>query len=204
MVSPRPKMNKKPAAALAAAIAAIIGSVVAVEGGYVDHPSDPGGKTNHGITERVARACGFQGHMRDLSEGFARRCYARNYVEKPGFIPIVNASTALGKETVDSGVNVGPARPAIWFQQSLNHLNRRGRDYSDVSVDGDIGPATMYAYSRLAAVRGERTACTLMVKLMDAKQAAHYMRLASNNSKFEDFMPGWVDHRLWNVPLGDC
>ena len=25
------------------------------EGGYVDHPSDPGGRTNHGVTERVAR-----------------------------------------------------------------------------------------------------------------------------------------------------
>lgn len=191
-------------ARLGAAVAAILAAVVAIEGGYVDHPSDPGGKTKYGITERVARSCGYRGDMKDLTRDFALSCYSQNYVEKPGFAPIVEASNALGKETIDSGVNVGTDRPAKWFQESLNHLNRRGRDYSDVLVDGDIGPATMFAYSQLQRARGKPKACQLMIKLMDAKQAGHYMRLASDNSKFEDFMPGWVDHRLWNVPMGDC
>lgn len=36
------------------------------EGRYVNHPSDPNGATNWGITERVARANGYQGDMRTL------------------------------------------------------------------------------------------------------------------------------------------
>ena len=38
---------------LAVAIGANVLAVVAVEGGFVDHPSDPGGATNHGVTERA-------------------------------------------------------------------------------------------------------------------------------------------------------
>jgi lysozyme family protein len=34
--------------------------VIMVEGGYSDHPSDTGGKTQFGITEAVARANGRQ------------------------------------------------------------------------------------------------------------------------------------------------
>ena len=187
-----------------ASVLTILAAVIAVEGGYVDHPSDPGGATKYGITERTARACGYRGDMKALTESFAYECYAKNYVERPGFLPVVEVSGALGKEVIDTGVNVGTSKPGRWFQESLNHLNRGGRDYADVTEDGQIGPATMYAYKRLQQVRGEAKACQLVVKLMDAKQAGHYMRLASNNSKFETFMPGWIDHRLWNVPMGDC
>lgn len=187
-----------------AGVLAILAAVVAVEGGFVDHPDDPGGATNHGITEAVARQCGYQGDMRLLPKEFALACYKENYVTKPGFEPIVNASHAVGEEVIDTGVNTGTHRPARWFQESLNHLNRRGRDYADVAEDGQIGFQTMKAYASLQKVRGPKKACQLVVKLMDAKQAAHYMRLARNNSKFETFMPGWTDHRLWNVPMEDC
>lgn len=203
----KPKLRNSRGAAggsLAIAVAAILAAVVNVEGGYVDHPDDPGGKTNHGITERTARACGYTGDMRDLSKDQALSCYNRLYVDRPGFSPVVAVSRAVGEEAIDTGVNVGPSLPSRWFQESLNHLNRRGRDYADIAVDGDIGPATMRAYERLQQVRGKAKACQLVVKLMDAKQAGHYMRLARNNSKFETFMPGWTDHRLWNVAMEDC
>ena len=36
------------------------------EGGFVDHPSDPGGATRWGVTERVARQWGYAGSMREL------------------------------------------------------------------------------------------------------------------------------------------
>lgn len=196
--------SRKAKGGAAAAVAAIIAAVVAIEGGYVDHESDPGGKTKYGITEATARVCGYRGDMRDMPREVAVDCYGQNYIDRPGFTPIVAASKALGHEAVDTGVNTGTYRAALWYQESLNHLNRRGRDYADIAEDGKIGPGTMFAYRQLQRVRGEKKACQLMVKLMDAKQAGHYMRLASGNSKFEDFMPGWVDHRLWNVPLGDC
>ncbi|MCW8621188.1 glycosyl hydrolase 108 family protein, partial [Acinetobacter baumannii] len=36
------------------------------EGGYINHPSDPGGETNYGITKSVARQYGYKGSMKDI------------------------------------------------------------------------------------------------------------------------------------------
>lgn len=42
------------------------------EGGYSNHPSDPGGETMYGITKRVARKHGYAGNMKDLPRLKAR------------------------------------------------------------------------------------------------------------------------------------
>lgn len=201
MTQPKIKGGRR---GFSAAVMAIIAAVVAVEGGFVDHPSDPGGATNWGITEAVARQHGFSGDMRSLSKEEAKRIYAESYVRAPGFEPIVDSSPALGKEVVDAGVNVGSSRAGRWFQEALNHYNERGRAYPDVVEDGAVGPRTIAAWELLKRRRGKRLACELMVKAVDAKQAGHYMRLARNNSKFEDFMVGWMRTRVQNVPLAEC
>lgn len=43
------------------------------EGGFVDHPKDPGGSTRYGITQRVARANGYEGDMRNFPLAEAKR-----------------------------------------------------------------------------------------------------------------------------------
>lgn len=188
----------------ATALAAILAAVFAVEGGYVNHPSDPGGATNHGITERVARENGYRGDMRNLTRAQAEAIYVRQYIEKPGFLPILEQSPAVLHEIVDTGVNAGPARAGLWFQESLNHFNRGGRDYPDIAEDGEVGPRTIAAYAGLRRARGDGLACELVVKSMDAKQAQHYQRLAAARSSFEDFMPGWFRTRVGNVSTEDC
>lgn len=194
----------KVAGGLATAIAAIVLAVVGVEGGYVDNPNDPGGKTNYGVTERVARQHGYEGSMRSLPVETAIEIYGESYVRKPGFDRIVARSIALGEETVDQGVNFGPHRPSCWLQTALNALNRRGRDYPDVAVDCHVGPGTASAYDALARKRGSRAACELVLKLMEAQQGAEYLRLTTTNARLEEFMPGWTEHRLGNVPLARC
>lgn len=78
-----------------AAALAILGAVFALEGGYADNPADPGGKTNHGITEQVARQHGYQGDMRELPKGFAERIYAQDYIERPNFHRVIALSPAF-------------------------------------------------------------------------------------------------------------
>ena len=190
--------------ALAAAVAAIVGAVVAVEGGYVDHPSDPGGATKFGITERVARANGYAGEMRALTREQATQIYVREYVERPGFDRIVSYSIALGEELTDQGVNFGPRRPGCWLQTALNSLNRRQRDYPDLTVDCSVGPTTVAAYAALAETRGATQACELVLKLVEAQQGTEYLRLTGANPRLEDFMGGWAGHRLGNVPPARC
>jgi lysozyme family protein len=174
----------------------MIDGILDREGGYVNHPSDPGGATNFGITQRVARANGFQGDMRTLTKGQARNIYRREYIEKPGFTAIAEIDPIVAEEVIDSGVNAGQKRSALWFQQSLNVLNRRGKDYADIVEDGDIGPGTISAYRALIRKRGMVTAGRLMLRCLNGLQFAHYFNLAKGGTKFEDFMIGWVDSRI--------
>lgn len=197
-----PTTNKKvvTGAGAAAVAAAILAAVVSLEGGYVNNPKDPGGETNHGITKSVARSEGYDGNMKDLTADQAKAIYRKKYITEPGFEPFLTLAPAVAEELVDTGVNVGPARPSRWLQVSLNALNRGGQDYPDISVDGKVGAGTIKAYEGLVKKRGRVKACQLVIKLLDAQQAQHYLGLTS----LETFTPGWVDHRLGNVPLSRC
>ena len=53
--------------------------LIAHEGGYVNHPRDPGGETNWGITKRTALANGYSGQMRQMTREQAREIYYRAF-----------------------------------------------------------------------------------------------------------------------------
>lgn len=204
------------AAALAVAATATVYGVVNVEGGYVDHPSDPGGKTRFGITEAVARDYGYKGPMSKLPRELALEIYRKNYIEGPRFDALMerceatelvlkfeddhwvpaNVRPSLGWELSDTGVNAGQARAARWLQESLNHFNERGKLYPDIAEDGEIGPQTIAAFDRLSRRRGREDTCEVVRRAVDAKQAQHYNRLFGRNTRFEDFAWGWYRTRV--------
>lgn len=180
------------------AIKKIIDGVIAVEGGYVHNPDDPGGPTKYGITEAVARANGYHGAMRDLPRSTAFAIYHTRYVVGPNFDDVAAVDEKVAEELIDTGVNAGQGRAATWFQEALNGLNSRGTDYADVVADGDIGPGTLQAFAAFKRRRGGAATLT-MLRALDALQGAHYMRLARDNSKFESFLNGWLANRIGNV-----
>lgn len=181
-----------------AIITAIIGGIFLVEGGLVDHPDDI--LTNHGITETTARANQYEGLMSELSPELAFDIYYKDYILKPKFDLIIDLNTPVGTKVIDAGVNVGTRRAALWFQRSLNAVNRNGIDYPRITEDGLIGPQTIAAYKGLEKRRGKVEACKIMLKLMDGFQTTHYVSLTSKHA----FTPGWIINRIGNVPLSDC
>src|SRR3546814_2056448 len=60
-------------------VTGILTAVGLNEGGYVDHPNDPGGATNHGVTEEVARADGFTGPMKYFPKEWANDIIFKGY-----------------------------------------------------------------------------------------------------------------------------
>lgn len=180
--------------------AAIISAVVAVEGGYVNDPHDPGGETNHGITKTVAVQHGYTGPMKNLSQELASSIYFEDYIRKPGFEPFLALSPAVAHKLVDAGVNTGTARPSLWLQTALNSLNRGGQDFPPILVDGKVGPATIVAYRTLQRIRGRVPACEMVIKLLDAQQAVYYISL----DKLRVYTVGWITNRIQNVPLARC
>ena len=170
------------------------------EGGYVNNQKDPGGETNYGITKQVAVANGYYGPMKDMPKDFAWSVYYDQYLGKPGYDKLLPHSVAVVEELVDTGVNTGVSRSSTWFQKALNALNRGGKDYPAIAVDGKVGKQAISAYASLEKKRGRVKACEMVIKLVDAQQAMHYMSL----TKLSDFTPGWVDHRIGNVNLEKC
>jgi lysozyme family protein len=176
-------------------INALLEELLRKEGGYVDHPDDRGGATNYGITESVARAAGWAGAMRDLPRDFALAIYRRRYWSGPGFEAVAAIAPRVAAELFDTGVNMGPGVAIAFLQRSLNALNRRGRDWSDIAVDRSIGPATLTALRRLLAVRGAAGEGVLL-KALNALQGARYIELAEGRAANESFLYGWLDARV--------
>lgn len=173
----------------------IIDRVIKAEAGYVDHPADSGGPTNWGITQAVARANGFAGDMRDLPQALARQIYEKRYIVKPKFDRVAVVDVDIAMELVDTGVNMGPARPAEFLQRCLNVFNANGSRYADLFVDGDIGPATLdalRAFLRWRGADGKR----VLLRALNSLQGAFYIELAERRPKDEAFVYGQILHRV--------
>lgn len=193
--------------ALGAAVALIMSATFDNEGGYVNHPKDPGGATNNGVTERVARAAGYRGDMRSFPKhctGPVTICadsiYFEQYIKRPGFLPVIEADPAVGGELVDSAVNFGPPRPSCWFQQTINELHF----LKPLKVDCKIGSKTVLAYRDLQDHYGKVDACVRTLNGLDAKQRAEYDRLVRVNPKLRAFYKGWIAHRIGNIDRKTC
>ena len=199
-------LNKK--VGLTGATAAILAAVFAMEGGLTTDPKDRGNWTTGVIGQGELKGTNFgisamafpSVDIKNLTREQATNIYVTNYINKPGFGDIITLSPAVGQKVVDAGVNAGTSRSSRWFQQSMNHLSRGGVDFPQINVDGKIGAGTIQAFESLRRVRGKVRACELTLKLMDAQQATHYTSLV----KTPQYIPGWIDHRIGNVPLSKC
>lgn len=182
--------------ALSPVVLEIMAPTKKVEGGYVNHPSDPGGETNKGITKKVAVEYGYTGPMKSIPDAVVNSIFYQGYLVKPGFVPLISLDPAVTTELFDTSVNMGPARPSRFFQQSLNEICPALK----LKVDGQVGPATVAGFARC-----QRTLlCQAVIPRLDAKQLAEYDRLIRANAKLAVFRKGWVNHRIGNVPLEKC
>ena len=176
-------------------VQAIIEGIIDREGPFVDNPNDRGGPTCWGITEAVARKCGYAGAMRDLTRDLAAKIYFQDYVVKPGFFRIAAISTAIGAELVDSGVNCGPGRPGPWLQRTLNLLNREAKQFPDLVVDGVLGPATQFALQCVLRQRGADGE-KVILRCLNSLQAVYYMEITERRAANEEFFFGWILNRV--------
>lgn len=141
--------------------------VLSSEGGYVNHPGDPGGETRYGITKRTARAHGYLGSMRTLPMATAARIYKISYWDacQCGQLP-----PWVRLAVFDAAVHSGPAQSVRWLQQALG-----------VPVTGRIGPET------IAAAAGVTDHQAVIDALLDLRLA--YLQRLKN---WKTFKNGWT------------
>lgn len=172
-----------------------INEILAVEGGYVNDPSDSGGETNFGITKRVARKYGYSGSMKEMPKFIARQIYEALYWDALCLTQIEGLSVSIAKELGDTGVNQGVGRAAEFLQRSLNVLNDQQKRYNDIVVDGDVGPKTIQALQKYLVQRGKEGE-TVLLNMLNCLQGAFYVTLAERREKDERFIFGWFKNRV--------
>lgn len=193
------KVAAKTSGGIAAVALAMIASVIALEGGYVNHPADPGGETHMGITKVTALQNGYTGPMRTLPREVAESIYYRRYLVAPGYAALIPLDAAVTEELFDTTVNMGPARPSAWFQRAIN-----AQCGATIVADGRVGPGTVAAYRACQGKVGAGRLCVSMLDALDGAQRAEYQRLVRVNPKLKAFLKGWLAHRIGNVDRRKC
>ncbi len=146
--------------------------VLVHEGGYVNHPKDPGGATNKGVTLAVFQ--GFYGasmgtdNLRTITDEQLAHIYKTGYWDKCQCDEFPNGVDYV---VFDQAVNSGPGRSAKWLQAAVG-----------VTVDGGIGPQT------IAATR-QASASQVINAMCDERLA--FMKRIKNGALWETFGRGW-------------
>jgi len=130
-----------------------LSEVLRHEGGYVDHPADPGGATNMGITRKtLARWRGVspwwnlpKTAVQALDRNEAARIYRAGYWDlcRAGAMP-----PGVDLAVFDYAVNSGPGRAIRSLQKVLG-----------VATDGLVGPVTLGAAARSGAAQTINALC---------------------------------------------
>jgi len=173
----------------------MIDDLIGREGRYSFNVNDAGGETMWGITAAVARRNGYQGAMSMMPRLTAATIYRNEYLVKPGFDKVHAVSPRIGEEMFDTGVNQGASLPGPWLQRILNALNRQGKDYPDIGVDGRIGPATITALQACLTKRGADGE-TAILRALNCQQGVRYLDITEARPQDEDFYFGWLLNRV--------
>lgn len=159
-----------------------------VEGGYVDHPRDPGGATNMGIT--IGTLSRWRGRpvskeeVKNLTKMEAKNIYFNYYWEE---VDCDDWSSGLDLLMMDACVNSGPRASVRWLQRALG-----------VETDGVLGPVTK------GAVRSSQSLLDLIRTCIDERRKS-----VRSFRDYDVFGRGWenrlntLEHRALEMAKND-
>jgi lysozyme family protein len=167
-----------------------IKQVLVHEGGYVNHPNDPGGPTNFGVSLAFLKDHGIDlNHdgviditdVKNMTIDQAVECFKIRFWD-PGHYELV-ADQTIATKVFDMAVNMGPP-------QAHKLVQRACTDCGDPLVDdGALGTKSFGAINRL----DPKALITAICK----RQAGFYRALVAQDSRYGVFLAGWLDRAAW-------
>lgn len=136
------------------------------EGGYINHPSDPGGETKYGISKRAYPEL----DIKNLTKEDAEMLYYADYWQP---LKCEALPTGIALVLFDMGVNMGNRAAVKCIQRAVM-----------VKDDGVIGPMTR------AAVSAHDKAD--VIEKLTQERLWHYAQLGT----FKTFGRGWIRRSL--------
>ena len=144
--------------------------VLKYEGGYVNHPADPGGMTNLGVTRRVweewAGKPATEADMRALTPAMVSPLYKKRYWDA---VRGDDLPSGVDLCVFDFAVNAGVGQSSKFLQRVVG-----------VTQDGKIGPATLAAVAK-------KDPGTIIAEFCHHREA--FYRSLNN---FSTFGKGWM------------
>jgi len=145
----------------------IVRGIISREGGYVNHPKDPGGETKYGIAKRSHP----EEDIMSLTRKRAEEIYYNEYWV-PSKAPYVPHSIQV--TFFDMVVNMGQRRAVKILQKACNSKN------CGLVVDGLIGKNTIAAAKKIDASR------------LKVFRILFYTDLIKRKPNLEAFIVGWI------------
>lgn len=156
------------------AFTAALDEVLQHEGGFANHPRDPGGVTMLGVTKRTwedwTGKLASVDDMRALTREMVTPLYRKNYWDA---VEADKLPPALALCVFDFAVNAGPGRAARMLQRMVG-----------APQDGKIGPLTLAAVTGFVHTNGDAGT----VKFYQDMRRDYYRSL----SNFKTFGRGWM------------
>jgi lysozyme family protein len=143
------------------------------EGGYSNHPDDPGKVTMYGITESVARAHGYQGRMIDLPLATVKAIYRQDYWDK---VRANELPEAVRFDVFDAAVNSGAGQAVRLLQRATGTTD-----------DGRLGPVTL------------RAVIAMDPQLLDKRLNGYRLRYMTELKNWPPFARGWAARIATNL-----
>ena len=162
------------------------------EGGYAEHPSDPGGPTFWGISLRYLKGKGEKGDIdgdgdidaddvRALTKAEAIEFYRKDFWDKLKLEKL--KAQAVACRVFDMAVNMGPRGAVKIAQRAYNGLTE-GNEGERLKLDGKLGPKTRKALDSIDPVE--------MMAALRKYHADFYRDLVKRNPKLKVFLIGWL------------
>jgi lysozyme family protein len=166
------------------------------EGGFVDSPTDPGGPTNKGMSQKTLDKIRRQhpewnlsAETKSLSDQKITELFRKNFYDQPqiGTLEAVQGlrkhAPKLPEQVFDAGILHGPGTAGEWLQQEMNaHLG------GDLQVDGVIGSKTREALEKATPAQ-LRAINNGIVK----RREAFMEEIVRNDPTQKERRKGWLD-----------
>ena len=144
-------------------------AVIGHEGGYVNHPSDPGGETKFGISKRSYPGV----DIKNLTLDQAKEIYRKDFWDK---LHLDELPDVIRFDLFDAAVNSGVATAIKFLQKAC-----------EVNADGKLGSITIGAANRIDP------------QALDKRLSAYRLLYLVSLRTFPTFGKGWITRVATNM-----